>query len=362
MKTWMLRMGGLVLVVVMAFGAIGSAAAQEPDPPPDNVNRPERRLAGAVLDAVAATTGLENADILAQMREGKSLAQIVQENGADLAAVQAAAVADLSAQIDAAVADGRLSEERAAALLGRLDDAVERTLNVQRPNAPRIQHPVAQRGARLLIATTAEMSGLEVADVVQALRDGATLAEIAAEHGVDSNAVIQAALAQTAETLQVAVAEGRITQEQMDQVLAKAPEFYAEAMNRALPVRPSPVRDRVRQGIDRTLVGVLAETVGMEPAELVRELVPTPPSLAEVAAAHGVDINAVIAAAEARITEQLNQAVADGRITEDQAAAALENLHEWLVERAESPFRLRPAATMGQSRQRGPEPGNVQIG
>jgi hypothetical protein len=65
----------------------------------------------------------------------------------------------------------------------------------------------------------------------------------------------------------------------------------------------------------------------------------TPPSLADIAAAHGLDPDTIIAEAEQRITDDVNQAVADGKMTEEAAAKILDGLHERLVNRFDAPLR-----------------------
>jgi hypothetical protein len=67
--------------------------------------------------------------------------------------------------------------------------------------------------------------------------------------------------------------------------------------------------------------------------------VATPPSLADIATQYGLDADAIIATTEQRITDDVNQAVADGRLTEEQAALMLDGLHDRLVERFNAPFR-----------------------
>ncbi|GIV80758.1 MAG: hypothetical protein KatS3mg051_0112 [Anaerolineae bacterium] len=63
-----------------------------------------------------------------------------------------------------------------------------------------------------------------------------------------------------------------------------------------------------------------------------------PPTLGEVIASYGLDQDAVIAEAEARLTEEINQRVADGSLTQDEADELLAGLHDWLVNRLDAPF------------------------
>ncbi|MCD4685127.1 MAG: hypothetical protein K8S97_04230, partial [Anaerolineae bacterium] len=73
---------------------------------------------------------------------------------------------------------------------------------------------------------------------------------------------------------------------------------------------------------------------------------------------------AIIAETEARITESINTALAEGTITAEQAATALDGLHDRLVERFNSPLRpqIGPGGRQGGQRpggQGGPGDGTV---
>jgi len=85
---------------------------------------------------------------------------------------------------------------------------------------------------------------------------------------------------------------------------------------------------------------------GVEPGELVREAV-TPPTLAEIAESYGLDADAIISTAEGRITDEVNQMVADGKIDEARAAELLDGLHDRLVNRFNAPLRLPRSPRQG---------------
>ncbi len=83
----------------------------------------------------------------------------------------------------------------------------------------------AQRGGWLtggvsLVDATSQATGLTVAEVIAALQEGQTYADIAAEAGVSPQAIVDVMLEVRAETLAQAVSEGRLSQEQADAMLA----------------------------------------------------------------------------------------------------------------------------------------------
>lgn len=83
----------------------------------------------------------------------------------------------------------------------------------------------AQRGGWLtggvsLVDATAQATGLTVAEVIVALQEGQTYADIATEAGVSPQAIVDVMLEVRSEALAQAVSEGRLTQEQADAMLA----------------------------------------------------------------------------------------------------------------------------------------------
>jgi hypothetical protein len=65
-------------------------------------------------------------------------------------------------------------------------------------------------------AIVAEALGMEPADLVAALRDGQTVADLAAENDVELDTIVDAVIADRADELAQAVTDGQITQEEAD--------------------------------------------------------------------------------------------------------------------------------------------------
>ena len=82
-----------------------------------------------------------------------------------------------------------------------------------------------------LVDATAEATGLTVDEVITALQEGQTFAEIAQAQGVEPQAIVDAFLADRQAALEQTVADGRLTQEQADQMLAEMTEHVSERLN-----------------------------------------------------------------------------------------------------------------------------------
>lgn len=86
-------------------------------------------------------------------------------------------------------------------------------------------------GGISLVEATAEATGLPVVDVIAALQNGQSFADIASGAGVSLQAIVDVAVAQRAAALEEAVANGRFTQEQADTMLASMAEHLLEQLN-----------------------------------------------------------------------------------------------------------------------------------
>jgi hypothetical protein len=92
-------------------------------------------------------------------------------------------------------------------------------------------------GPRHLDAAAAAI-GIDEAALRDALANGQTIAQVAADHGVDVQAVIDALVADMQSHLADAVAQGRITQERADQMAADAAARAADVVNGVKPAGP----------------------------------------------------------------------------------------------------------------------------
>jgi hypothetical protein len=88
------------------------------------------------------------------------------------------------------------------------------------------------------VGATAEATGLTVGEVVALLQDGQTFAQIAEAQGVDPQAIVDALLAEREAVLEEAVAEGRLTQEQADGMLAEMAEHLPDRLEEEWTPRP----------------------------------------------------------------------------------------------------------------------------
>jgi hypothetical protein len=134
--------------------------------------------------------------------------------------------------LDGLVDDGTITQAQA--------DAVADALQEARPERPDFG-PWGPGGwfatGVAILDEAADAIGIEEDELLAALRDGQTLAEVAESNGVDPQTVIDALVATTHERLDDAVADGRIEQDDADERLADATERITEFVNEGADFR-----------------------------------------------------------------------------------------------------------------------------
>ena len=91
-----------------------------------------RAARGGLLKAAATYLGVTNAQLVTDLRAGKSLAQVATAKGKSVDGLEQALLAALKQKVDAAVAAGRLPAARAQKLLERAPAHIERLVNRSR--------------------------------------------------------------------------------------------------------------------------------------------------------------------------------------------------------------------------------------
>lgn len=124
----------IALAALVALSVVGVASAQgleqRGDGPRGRGGRhPIMRGLHHVATAITEATGLERADIVAKLAEGKTLAEVITENGGDVEAVKAQVLAPLEERAAAAVEDERITQERADELLTNAGKRIDNLLN-----------------------------------------------------------------------------------------------------------------------------------------------------------------------------------------------------------------------------------------
>ena len=139
----------------------------------------------------------------------------------------------LENRVDAAVADGRLTKEQGDALKARIeaeDYPMLGGFGFGHHGGPGI------RGFGHLDAAAAYL-GMTETELATELAGGKTLADVAKAKGKSVDGLVSALVADEKQELDAAVAAGRITRAQADEMLANAKQRFTDMANGTLPDR-----------------------------------------------------------------------------------------------------------------------------
>ena len=187
-------------------GATLTSTTPSPSPSPSTHTKNSTCLPGGVLGAAkqvlsiaAKDTGLTEQQILDQLRQGRTLDQIA---GSKASTVESDVLAALKTRLDQAVSKGKLTSARETAMLAKaktaLDKAMSSNLSKYIPanGAPPTcgRHGKGDRMGKGLLQTlikvTAEKTGLTAQQVMQDLRNGESIDQIAGSKAADIKATV----------------------------------------------------------------------------------------------------------------------------------------------------------------------------
>jgi hypothetical protein len=168
--------------------------------------------------------------------------------------------------------------------------------------------PHVHRGEHL--AAAADAIGITEEELRAALEDGQSIAQVAEANDVEVQAVVDAMVAAATE--------------QLEGVIDELPDRMAEVVEReGLPERPG----HHRRGHFGAGLDAAAEAIGIESEEL-RAALRDGSTIAEVAEANDVDVETVVDALVADAEAHLDEAVEDGRLSEEEATERKADLPE----------------------------------
>ena len=182
--------------------------------------------------AVADYLGLTESELRAQLEAGKSLAQIASAQGKSVAGLEDLIVSDAKTHLDEAVTNGKLTAAQEETMLAELKSHVDDMVNATGgPRGP---------GMRIGIGpafgdAAATYLGLTQDELRTQLEGGKTLAQVATAQGKSADGLEAAILAGAKQDLDQAVAAGKLTAAQEQEMLSRLQEHVDDIVNNAGP-------------------------------------------------------------------------------------------------------------------------------
>jgi hypothetical protein len=216
--------------LVLGAGA-GIATASQKSAHVAGVNSARGGPPGAA--AIATYLGLTSDQIMADLKNGQTLAQIATAQGKAVTGLEDAIVADAKTHLDAAVAAGNLTATQESDMLAQLQSHVADIVNATGPPAGGKGGPGGPSGPAT--QAIAAYLGLTAAQIKADLRSGQTLAQIAVAQGLTAAGLEDAIVADAKTHLDAAVAAGKLTSAQETTMLADIQSHVADMVNSTGP-------------------------------------------------------------------------------------------------------------------------------
>ena len=176
--------------------------------------------------------------------------------------------------------------------------------------------------------TLATALGVDTETLRSEFAAGKSIADIAAEQGIAIDTVVAALVADLEEHLNEHVADGSLTEDEAAEKLASAEDRISEKVNDVPPTRDRNSGPR-RGG---QLPAAVLEMLGIDGPAL-REALSEGKSVADIAEENGVEIGEIVGELLHERSVHLAEHVADGSLTEDEAAEKLEAMEAKITER-----------------------------
>jgi len=199
--------------------------------------------------------------------------------------------------------------------------------------------PVWEWGKRNpVLYQAAEILGMEAADLKVELAAGKTILEIAKGKGVSLEELVTELTAPMVERMKVAVEDGRVTQAEADERIAsmeecltaylKGEDFECDAHFRAgnLPMMMHRFARTPMKNLENLAVKLNMTVVDLKAALEEGKTIP------EIAESQGITMEDLKAEKEEAMIERINQAVTDGKLTQEEA----DEIIAWIKARPEN--------------------------
>jgi len=219
---------------------------------------------------------------------------------------------------------------------------------------PAPDHEAGNKGRCKLgrgLAKAAEVIGIDTQDLVDEVRAGSSIAEVAEANGSSAQEVIDSLVDTATQRIDTAVADGRLTAEEGSDKLAQLTDRITGLVNGDLQLGDHAGRSRHGLGL-----AIVAEVIGIDVDEL-REAIQAGSSIADVAEANGSSAQAVIDAMVSNVSDRIDSAVADGKLSADEGAERLAGVTDRVTSKVNGDLQFRDHAGRGSRGSHGPGQG-----
>jgi lambda repressor-like predicted transcriptional regulator len=187
----------------------------------------------SLLSITAEKLGMTPDELMAELQAGKSIADVAKEKNVSIETIVEAVLTSRSDRMNQMVTSGQMTQEQADAMLAQMKTHLTEQINVQGLPQGRggffggpgghegMGGMMGGRGGENpLVAVAADKLGVTPQELFTELQAGKSIADVAKEKNVALNTIVEAALAARTDRLNKLVADGQLTQPEVDNRLS----------------------------------------------------------------------------------------------------------------------------------------------
>ncbi len=216
------KLSALLFVFTIFF--TGTALAQGPEEESAQASSKQ----AVWMELLAETLDMSVDDLRDNLRAGKTVEELATRQGLTMSNVANTLYTAAVERLDAAVAEGNLTQEKADQIEARLADYRDACVNDGDCALPRkVKQNRKKQAERLLLQSlrlTAKSVDMNIFGLLREFEAGNSLAEIALKQGKSLDDIADALYNAGTEKVERRLANGKLTQEQADKLLARLAE------------------------------------------------------------------------------------------------------------------------------------------
>jgi len=238
-----MKKGILIALVVVGVLSLAAVGVEKADTPDGQARFPRVRNAIGQLGPLGEFLGLTPDEMQAAREEGKTVADLAEEQGIDLDDLISELITtqppSIEQRIAKAVENGALTQQEADEKLAQLREGLAERFSTL-PDRSQKPGGQARPQGRMALGALGDILDIEPRELLAALQDGQTAAELIEAQGLDVDEVIAELSEPVIERLNQAVQDEKLTQEEADDKLATFQEKLEARLTTPMDEWPEP--------------------------------------------------------------------------------------------------------------------------
>ena len=184
-----------------------------------------------ILLRISQALDMKPTDLLFQLKEGKKLAQIAEEQGLSTDELVNELLAPVKKGLDRAVAENKLSQEQAEQKFNKIEVKVNEAIQkatlkgIVRNGYDKFEKQDKRAGqTKLLLRQVAQIVNLDDEELLARLKEGKKIVEIAQEQGIGRDELLESLMERVQDRLDTAVHEGKLGEEKAKEIKQRIEE------------------------------------------------------------------------------------------------------------------------------------------